>query len=33
MFFYRLAGFVGDITTAEDASGVEAERWRRASMG
>jgi len=28
MFFYRLAGFVGDITTAEDASGVEAERWR-----
>jgi len=28
MFFYRLARFVGDITTAEDASGVEAERWR-----
>jgi len=24
MFFYRLAGFVGDISTAEAASGVEA---------
>ena len=33
MFFYRLAGFVGDITTAEAASGVEASAAGvRASM-